>query len=250
MTNRRISTHFGFSSFTLKLFACLFMLIDHVGLRIFPEITLLRIIGRLAYPIFAFFIAEGCRYTRNKCKRFLTVLGLGILCEAVYIVVEGEYYGNILLTFSLSILLIYCLQWLKKELYVGTKAKCALALLVFAAALSGVWVIDHFFGIDYNFPGAVAPLFATIFDYKEGDSPKSLQKFDRLAVKLASFSIGLLLIVLQDGLFNRRTWCLLALPLLALYNGKPGTRKFKYAFYLFYPLHLVVIAGIALLIKR
>ena len=60
-----------FSSSTLKLLACLFMLIDHAGLLLFPRYKIFRIIGRLAFPIFAYLIAEGCRYTRNKLKHFL-----------------------------------------------------------------------------------------------------------------------------------------------------------------------------------
>jgi hypothetical protein len=52
----------------LKLIAAGAMLADHVGLMFFPEAELLRIIGRLAFPIFAFMIAEGCKYTRNKLR--------------------------------------------------------------------------------------------------------------------------------------------------------------------------------------
>ena len=51
------------SASSLKIMACVFMFIDHVGLEIFTQINILRVIGRLAYPIFAFFIAEGCKYT-------------------------------------------------------------------------------------------------------------------------------------------------------------------------------------------
>ena len=58
------------SSSALKLLACGFMLIDHVGVRLFPDVLILRIIGRLAFPIFAFFIAEGCRYTRKDSSIF------------------------------------------------------------------------------------------------------------------------------------------------------------------------------------
>ena len=54
----------------LKLIAAFTMLLDHVGILLFPQIRLLRILGRLAYPIFAFMIAEGCRYTKNKLRYF------------------------------------------------------------------------------------------------------------------------------------------------------------------------------------
>ena len=59
----------------LKLIAAFSMLLDHAGILLFPQIRMLRIIGRLAYPIFAFMIAEGCRYTKNKAKR------TPLLCE-------------------------------------------------------------------------------------------------------------------------------------------------------------------------
>lgn len=239
----------GLSAFTLKILACVFMLIDHIGVRIFPELTLLRIIGRLAYPIFAFFIAEGCRYTKNKPKRFFTVFGLGVICEAVYILAEGEYYGNILLTFSFSILLIYALQALKKQLASGSRVGSAAALTVLIAMLLAVYLIVDAFGVDYGFAGVIAPLCVSLFDYKEGESPEHLKKLDCLPVKLFAFTLGLLCIILQKGLLSRRTWCLLAIPLLALYNGKPGKKGFKYGFYLFYPLHLVVIQGISWLMQ-
>ena len=61
----------------LKLVAALTMLIDHVGMLLFPQVLLLRIIGRLAFPIYAFMIAEGCRYTKNKLRYFLMVFLLG-----------------------------------------------------------------------------------------------------------------------------------------------------------------------------
>lgn len=239
-----------FSSFTLKTLACLFMLIDHTGMLLFPDIALLRIIGRLAFPIFAFFIAEGCRYTRNKLRRFLTIFLLGLICEAVYIAFDGAYYGNILLTFSLSIILIYCLQWVKASLCAGSKAKIALSLLLFVAALIGVYLFVRSFGVDFGFTGVLAPLFASLFDYKEGAAPKWLEKFDRPWMKLIAFAFGLILMVLETGIFKRRTWCLLALPLIALYNGKPGSRKFKYGFYLFYPLHLALLELVAMLVNR
>ena len=61
----------------LKLIAAAAMLLDHMGILLFPRITIFRILGRLAYPVFAFMIAEGCRYTRNKLRYFLMLFGLG-----------------------------------------------------------------------------------------------------------------------------------------------------------------------------
>ena len=68
----------------LKLIAILSMLIDHVGKLFFPNILFLQIVGRLAFPIFAFFIAEGFYYTRNKVKYFFTILVFAVIAQIPY----------------------------------------------------------------------------------------------------------------------------------------------------------------------
>ena len=61
------SNPFGIiSGSTLKIIGCILMLIDHIGYHLYPKIEILRIIGRLSMPIFAFLISEGCFYTKNK----------------------------------------------------------------------------------------------------------------------------------------------------------------------------------------
>ena len=129
------------SAFELKILACLFMLIDHVGVVLLVQYEWMRIVGRLSYPLFAFFIAEGCRYTKNKRRRFLSVFVLGVICEIVFVVSQGMYIGTILLTFSISILLIYLLQYAKKEYLVNTKNGALLfAFIAFHAVTSRVSV--------------------------------------------------------------------------------------------------------------
>ena len=98
----------------LKLLAAAFMLVDHIGVLLFPDILWLRFIGRFSMPLFAFMIAEGCRYTKNKCKHFLLLFGLGVVCQAVYIIFDPtNVYLGILITFSISTLIIYALQYAK-----------------------------------------------------------------------------------------------------------------------------------------
>jgi hypothetical protein len=53
------------NSAQLKILACLCMLIDHIGAVLYPDMRILRIIGRLAFPIFVFLIAEGYRRTKD-----------------------------------------------------------------------------------------------------------------------------------------------------------------------------------------
>lgn len=237
-----------FSSSTLKILACIFMFIDHLGARVFPGYIIFRIIGRLAFPIFAFMIAEGCHYTRNKLKYFLQVFLLGVICDLVYFFYAGKLQGNILLTFSCSILIIFALQLCKQAWHDGGVARRILFTGLFVLTVASLWALTRFYRVDYGFMGVLVPVFPALVAYKEGKTPKFFKNLDRHAVKLACFSAGLLLLVLKQGITATQTWSLLAILPLALYNGRRGVKWMKYGFYLFYPLHLLLVEGIALLV--
>ena len=68
----------GLTGNQLKLFALLAMTCDHIGVQLFPRLLILRIIGRLALPIFAYMIAQGCRYTKNKKKYLMTIAAVAV----------------------------------------------------------------------------------------------------------------------------------------------------------------------------
>ena len=214
----------------LKLLAALFMTIDHVGVLLLPHVIVLRILGRLALPIFAFMIAEGCRYTRNRLRYFGSVFALGVLCQIVYYLADRSLYFSILITFSLSIATIYALQDWKDQ-------KTPRSALVFFGAVAGVYALNRVFTIDYGFWGCMLPVFAAAFQKTAWDRPW---------VNLGMLGLGLL--VLAADLGQIQYYALPALPLLACYNGRRGRWKLKYFFYLFYPLHLVILQGIALLL--
>ena len=61
--------------------------------------------------------------------------------------------------------------------------------------------------------------------------------------------IGLIYLSFDGNLGAIQFYCLLSFPLISLYNGKSGTKKLKYAFYIFYPLHIIVIEGVSILMK-
>ena len=101
----------GMNSNQLKIVALLAMTCDHVGKLLFPLIDILQIVGRLAFPIFAYMIAEGCIHTKSKKKYLLTMAGLGLICQIVYFVAMDSLYLCVLVTISLSIGLIYVLDY-------------------------------------------------------------------------------------------------------------------------------------------
>ena len=235
------------SGAALKAIACLSMFIDHMGLLLFPEVMFLRVIGRLAFPIFAFFIAEGCRHTGNPLRRFLRVFLLGLGCEAVNIALTGVWYGNILLAFSVSILLISLLQAWKTSMCGEDRRRTFLLFGAFLAAAAAACVLISLVGIDYGFPGVMTPVLISLFDYRDGAAPETFKSLDRPEIRLAVTAFALLPVCLQRGVHPIQVFSLLALPLLALYNGKPGNHRFKCGFYLFYPLHLLVLGAAAIL---
>lgn len=219
----------------LKLIAAVTMLLDHAGILLFPGIALFRILGRLAYPIYAYMIAEGCRYSRNKLRYFLMVFGLGAACQIVYYFFSGDTYLNILLTFSCAIALIYALQ---ASYDAKTWQKRALWSILFCTGFLAVYGLDQRITIDYGFWGVMAPVFVAF---------AHLRKFPHWASVLM---LGVALVLLTADMGGIQHYALMSVPLLLLYSGKRGKYSMKYFFYIFYPVHLVVLQAIAMLISR
>jgi len=237
------------TSFVIKIIAALTMFIDHMGLMLFPHMDIFRIIGRLAFPIYAYCIAEGFRYTRNRLKYFLQIFILGTLCQIVYTIVDGTLYLGILIAFSVSLVIMYFTGCVKSAVEDG-ESKLAKAVssitgkklsrktdIILSASLSliaiaAAFVLTRLVLVDYGFFGIMLPVFASFFD----DKPRRLIAFSVCLVSLClvSTSAGNLI----------QYWSLLAVPILAVYNGKRGKYRLKYFFYIFYPAHLVLLYAI------
>ncbi len=227
----------GLSQNQLKGIAAATMVVDHLGVQIFPQYIIFRMVGRLAFPLFAYFVYEGARYTRRPAGYLGRMLAMGLVCLAGYGIFAGEFYGNILITFSLSLCILFSLdltrkQWGKE----GPPWGCmALTAALVAAACLCRWVT-----IDYGFWGVLLPAFAWA---GEALAPEEGKK---RIFSLGGFALGLLILSWQLGWVQ---WLsLAALPLLAGYNGSRGRWKMKQFFYWFYPIHLVVIYLLSLLI--
>ena len=131
--NKKISPRF-LTGNMIKIIAAVLMVIDHVGVILMHEGGILRILGRISMPLFAFMIAEGAKYTRNKAKYLGMIAGLATACQLVYYFALNDTYMCILVTFSLSIALIYALDFLKWAYLSGkggTMAKIFSPLLFF-----------------------------------------------------------------------------------------------------------------------
>ena len=224
-----------FSQESLKLIACITMLIDHIGLVFVPGYPL-RIIGRLSFPIYAFLIAEGAHYTRSPKKYALRLMVLAVLSEFPF---EMAFFGghtpyrqNVMIT----LLLGFCaLEVIKKCSNTGLKVLAAIPF-----ALVAEWSYS-----DYGFHGVM--LIALFFLTREHPNKLLVQTlgmaflfYDMGGAEL--FRLGPLPVTLQSvGVASM-------IP-IGLYSGKKKTsdKKVQWAFYLFYPVHLLVLWGFRLL---
>lgn len=199
----------------LKIFAALLMVVDHIGAVLFPENIMLRIIGRLSFPIFAFFVAEGIAHTKNRVKYMCRLLIAGVVSQPVFsLCVVGNVSiekVNIMFTFFLAVLIV----WIYEKLPENKK------LYGFIVA-AGIALLSDYFHFDYGDYGVVLVV---------------LYYFLRDTRWVALTAGGIFQIAAGIGI--QRYSAVSMIPLL-LYNGKPG-KNIKYFFYVFYPAHLLVL---------
>ena len=233
MKNIKIAEGF-LSGNQLKIIAAAAMTCDHVGKYILPQLDFLTIFGRLAFPIFAYMIAEGCRYTHSRKKYLLSMAALAFVCQIVYFFLMHSLYQCVLVTFSLSIAMIWAMDNARQK-----KTPQSIALVF--AVLAGVYILTEIlprvlthtdFYIDYGLWGVMLPVMVFAVDVKR--------------IKLISAAAALVLIALPNG--GIQWYALAAIPLLALYDGTRGKVRMKNLFYIYYPLHLIVIYGISMII--
>lgn len=200
------------TGFQLKLLAMLAMTADHIGAVFFPEIPLLRWIGRLAMPVLCFFIGEGLRHTRSPRRYLLRLTGFALLSELPF---DLAFYGgiewghqNAYFTLALGLLALWAIQSRGMEGW----------LLALTAALAA-----ELLGCDYGMYGVLLILLLDRFH-----RARSEQLAAAALLNLAFFGL------------QTQTLSLIALPLLWLYNGKRG-RDDRRLSYLYYPAHLCVL---------
>jgi len=216
----------------LKFIAIISMLIDHVGKLFFPDILILQIIGRLSFPIFAFFIAEGFYFTKNKLKYFLVMLIFAIVAQIPY---NFLFNGlNILFTFCCALILLFI--WNISTKFSGIeKIVCKFIFLCVTIVLACFALLLQ---MDYAWYGILLPFVFYVFRKHK-------------IIKFVIFALITILFVIQNmgwglqspTLSNSIQLCsLLSILLLAFYNDTlRNNNKYKYLFYVFYPLHLTVL---------
>lgn len=205
------------------------MIIDHVGLMFFPKQMAFRFIGRIAFPIFAFLIVQGYLHTSNVKKYLLRLFLSALVSEIPYnLFVHRKffYFGsqNVMFTLFLGLLAILAIDKLFKEHKILALAS---ALLCCCTA--------YFIKADYKIFGVLLIISLFVF---------SKNKFLSLG-SLAFLNVGYSLIM---GIYLQISASLACIP-IAFYNGKLGKYKLKWLFYLFYPVHMLILYFIWLMLS-
>lgn len=231
----------------LKLIAIVAMTIDHVTWMLFPGYSMhpiaivLHTIGRLTCPIMCYFIAEGFHYTHDV-KKYTTRLFLFALISHVPYVLNSMtfvdwksfipgYYGSFLNQTSVMWSLAWGLVMLRinASQKLGSWAKVGLVLVCCLLAFPSDW-------------SCIASLCVLSIGANRGN-PKAQTIWSLFYVAIYAavyfFALDKVYGLIQFGV-------VLAIPLLALYNGKRGSnpkanKAFKWLFYIYYPIHLLVI---------
>ena len=209
---------------SLKLIAMISMVFDHVGDMFFPGALWMRMIGRLAMPLFSFCIAEGYAHTRNK-QRYLLRMGVFALVSEIPfdLAFEGRVglgHQNIMLSFFLAILALMLFDRIRGE---GKEHAAGKTLLGILCALA-IAVLALLLRADYTLFAVLAVFLFYVLR-------------DRPALLRCGAGVGFLALTRTVGYY--RATGLSLIPLL-LYNGKRG-RGLKWLFYAFYPGHLLLL---------
>lgn len=208
----------------LKLIAMLTMVCDHVGDIFFPGAPWMRVIGRIAMPIFAFCIAEGYHYTHDRRKYLLRLGVFAVISELPFdLAFSGGFdwtHQNIMLTFFLAVLALilfdYCCGSGENKKALRFAAGCMPVVAICIAAM--------LLGTDYT-------LFGILTVWVFHIARKLPHPFRALS------GVGLMALLRTKGVYLGTG---LAFIPLALYNGKKG-KGLKWLFYVFYPGHLLIL---------
>ncbi len=227
----------GLDGGTLKGIAAALMLTDHVGAILLPEVPVLRCVGRLAFPIFAFFIAEGYAHTRDFGRYFRRLAILAVVSELPFNLENGAVFDparqNVLFTFCLALLTLRGLEALGRERGFGRWAGCGLVLAAGFAA-------GELLRTDYGGWGVVTV--ALLYLCRDGKYAKLWLLLAMAAVN--GLGMGSLTMPVFGGEMPIQIFAVAALPVIWLYNGQAGPKGLRRAFYVFYPAHLLVLEGI------
>ncbi|MBE5777916.1 MAG: hypothetical protein E7331_01145 [Clostridiales bacterium] len=235
----------------LKVLALVFMLTDHIGAKILPGVNELRILGRIALPLYAWCLVVGNVKTRHPFEYCLRLFCLAVISQPIYMMAMDHpwNYFSILFLLFIATLAIQGIRWGKYLSQIWAPVLC----------YGLIYVLDVHLGIDIDYgwkgltfilllylarktPGGLAATFFAFCLFWGGNSSITTLFGVKLTF-LRMRGIGDML----KPIFRRQAMALLALPLI-LIPTKSGLKLPKWLGYAIYPLHLLVIMALRMII--
>lgn len=230
----------GINAFTLKMIAIIAMLMDHISYIFLPEQIWMRVIGKLTFPIMAFFIVQGYHHTRDVKRYVLRLLIAAAISAVPFGMAFGHWInaGNVMLTLALGLIALWVMDHVQSQ-----GKRVALIVLLCTLSIFGDWQIVGVpiiisFGMAYKqgklYNTTTLAMFAVLF-------------INGIASAIAAPQTALWIRLLMPLAYGGAG--VFALPLLKRYNGQRGTDA-RWLFYGFYPVHLAILAAINLLFVK
>lgn len=198
----------------LKVIAMLSMLIDHISYYYGCDnpylYELMRTVGRIAFPTFAFLLAEGFVHTRNRQQYLISLFAFALLSEIPWMLLNHDGSHNVIFTLLAGILGLHVIE--------NSKSHWITAICITLIGLATILA-----DTDYSWRG-----FGLVLIFYMFRGRPELQTL---------FGIPLMY---EYGIMG----VLVAFSVIWLYNGERGFiqgKAWKYAFYAFYPVHLMMI---------
>ena len=232
----------GLSRNAIKCIAMITMLIDHIAVIFITQDTLTytimhQIIGRIAFPLFAYLIVDGFDRSKNHKQKIYDYIILALITEIFFDkALKGEVpcwtHQNIMWTWVVCVI---ALVFIQKLYNTEDKKIFNVDIMLRVIIILGIACLACSYGrTDYSFVGPLCVILSYILKEKKPDiSPIWL----------------IVLISIIVVIFFEIPGYLLAIPIIILYNpDKPSTynKTIKYGFYGFYPIHLAILAGICI----
>lgn len=229
------------SSFVLKIIAMLSMLCDHLGSGIIGRYTVLNLIGRMSFPIFAFQISQSYIHTSNLKKFLIRLLLFACISQLPFMLFLSTFSDlfllNIFFTMLLGVIAMIAYDKIPNK-FIG---------ILVVLLICGLGQIVH---VDYYAFG-VGAIFLFYF-FTKLSMQENITKNKKVFYRVCMCLLFIILVILKyleyfieyplliDKFAKLAIFTCLPLVFILQYNGKEGP-KMKYLFYVFYPLHLLII---------
>ena len=230
------------SSFILKIIALITMTIDHFSIIILRKPAgFLRVIGRIAFPLFAFQLVQGFIHTKNRLKHCTLLLIFAFISQVPFELAFNIKSLNIFFTLFLGFVAIWLFEFTYNSLKSYIKNHNKILYIISLIVILPFAFLGNIYNVDY---GAWGILVICLFYFT-----RNCKKFIIPLLGYAALCIFKYWNVLLKAPLNINVWLnllgtFIPIVLIYFYNGRKG-KSMKYLFYIYYPAHLILLHYLA-----